>query len=57
VTEVLNVGDQMRISVELIRDLHTNEPDEAIIVRVKEIRLQADGCKVLVLERAPERTH
>jgi hypothetical protein len=53
-SDALIVGDRMRMSVELIRDLQAHEPDRSIVVRVKEIRDEEDGAKVLVLERYRE---
>jgi hypothetical protein len=51
-SDALIVGDRMRISVALIRDLQEHE--HTLTVRVKEIRDEEDGAKVLVLERYRE---
>jgi hypothetical protein len=45
------VHDRIRISVELIRQM-ADEPDFlSVVVEVKEIRLEDDGTKTLVLAR------
>jgi hypothetical protein len=46
--QILRVGDTMRISVELIREPNERTP----LVRVREIRTEPDGSKLLVMERA-----
>jgi hypothetical protein len=47
---VLISGDTMFFSVELLRQI-TDEPNP-VLVRVKEIRTEAEGTKVLWLEKA-----
>jgi hypothetical protein len=52
---ILSVGDRMRMSVDLIEELQAAElAHMMVIVRVKEIRRDADGLVTLVLERDPQ---
>jgi hypothetical protein len=48
--DVVSVGDRMWISVELIENIRDAD---IVIVRVKEIRRDADGLVTLVLECDP----
>lgn len=47
------VGDTMRMSVELIRQLSELPDRSSLLVRVKEIRTEADGSKTLVMDSLP----
>jgi hypothetical protein len=49
--ETLVVGDRMRISVELIRQIAEYPNFASFVVYLKEIRVEDDGTKTLVLER------
>jgi len=54
--ETLHVGDTLRFSVELLKEM-IKEPDyRSVIVRVVDIRTEADGSKLLVLDRVLDRT-
>lgn len=47
----LNVGDQMRVSVELIEQIRETPADHYVLCRVARIVEDTDGTKVLYLER------
>lgn len=48
----VGAGDLMRFSVALLKQIY-EEPDHAsVLVRLKGVHVDADGCKVLLLERA-----
>jgi len=48
---IVVVGDEMRISVELLRQID-QEPDHcSVLVRLRDVRHEADGSKTLVLEK------
>lgn len=50
----VRIGDRMRISVELIRQL-ANDPDfTSPLVVLTEVRLAEDGTKILVLQKVQE---
>jgi len=48
---VVRVGDTMRFSVELLKQMVDDLP-HVVLVRVKEIHTEEDGAKKLILERA-----
>lgn len=53
--DVVDVGDVIRFSVGLLKQLY-EEPDHiSLLVKVIEVRVELDGSKVLVLQRADER--
>ena len=45
------VGDTMRISVELIKQIDRLPEHASELVKLVEVRVEADGSKTLVLER------
>jgi hypothetical protein len=49
-TAVLRVGDQMRVSIELMLEWLIAPEASSPIVTVRDIRREADGTKVVVVE-------
>jgi hypothetical protein len=49
--ESVNVGDTIRFSVALLKDFYDQPDHVTVVVRVREVRTEADGSKLLVLER------
>jgi hypothetical protein len=47
----LRIGDVMRISVALIKQIEEEHGGQSPRVIVKEIRVEADGTRILVLSR------
>lgn len=47
----VNVGDRMRISVELIRQIAEAPDFTTHTVRLREVRVEEDGTKTLVMDR------
>lgn len=48
----VNIGDRLAFSVELIETIRNDaRVGELVIVRLREIRVNPDGTKLLVLER------
>jgi len=46
------VGDVIRISVALLRQIYDESPDhETELVKVAAVRTEADGSKILLLEK------
>lgn len=50
-TPHVHVGDRMRLSVELMQDIHERPEHVSELVELVEIRVEADGSKVLVVKR------
>jgi hypothetical protein len=50
-SEVIRVGDRMRISVALIRQIDAEIDGQSPVVEVAEVRLEHDGTKTLVMKR------
>jgi hypothetical protein len=50
-TEVVKVGDRIRFTVALLRDLEKLPEHRSFLVEVAEVRVEDDGGKILVLHR------
>jgi hypothetical protein len=50
----VRVGDRIRISVELIRQIQEMEAGRSELVELKEVRVSEDGTRVLYLSKVPE---
>jgi hypothetical protein len=50
--QAVRIGERMRFSTELLRDIHDQPNHATRVVYLKEIRREDDGCVVLVVERA-----
>lgn len=50
-TEEVKVGDKIRMSVALIQDISEQPSGESPVVELREIRVDADGIKILFLDR------
>jgi hypothetical protein len=51
----VTVGDTMRISVPLLREIHDRPLHRSALVRVVDVRIDADGHKELVVTTVDER--
>lgn len=51
-TESVSVGDTMRMSVELIRDIASGDDYATQLVRVKRVVVEKDGSKLMWVEKA-----
>jgi hypothetical protein len=52
--DVVRLGDRIRFSVELIRDMAIEAAPRGLIAEVSEIRREEDGTKTLILYRVYE---
>jgi translation elongation factor EF-Tu-like GTPase len=52
--DVVRLGDRIRFSVELIRDLAVEAAQRSLVAEVSEIRREGDGTKTLILYRVYE---
>lgn len=50
--EVLKIGDKMRLSVQLLRDILEQPDSTTVVVVVKELHLQDDGTIDLWVEKS-----
>lgn len=50
-TQRLEVGDRLRFSTALLRQIHEGPDHESELVELVEVRIEEDGSKVLVVKR------
>jgi len=50
-SKVIQIGDFIRVSVALIRDIHAQPGHESLLCVITDVKVEPDGSKVLVLTR------